>query len=267
MILHNDEKHSLTEKKQEPGCSGYCARCDAIHSLSSQSARGRARELIRMLEAKQSIELQPGTRRDQRFSTAPLFGKQRGKMFGVLECLDQRGKKSWLYAFSGQFNGHWSVAGWAPPLFDLDTFSAVHDPVERQIKALGEELRNAPAASDRHRSIVERRRRISRQLMADIHDLYRLQNFSGAFATLHQAFILPGRKPTGTGDCCAPKLLQLAAASDLLPLSLAEFYFGRSNRSGSRKHGCFYSPCSDKCQPLLGFLLCGIEQRRRTFAN
>jgi hypothetical protein len=184
-------------------------------------------------------------------------------MFGVLQCLDHRGKIAWLYAFSGQFNGQWLVDGWAPPLFDLETFRQLHDPVEKQIKALGEELLSAPAASDQQRSIASRRRQLSRQLMTDIHDLYRLQNFSGALATLDQAFILPGRKPTGTGDCCAPKLLQLAAASDLLPLSLAEFYFGRSNRSGSREHGCFYSPCSDKCQPLLGFLLCGIEQREK----
>ena len=267
MILHNDEKQRLTGKKHEPGCSGYCARCGASHYLSSKSARGKAMELIRTLETEQSIELQSGTSRDQSFSTAPLFGEQRGKMFGVLECLDQRGKKSWLYAFSGQFNGHWFVDGWAPPLFNLEAFRQVHDPVEKQIKALGEELQRSPAASERHRSIAHRRRRISRQLMADIHDLYRLQNFAGASATLHQAFLLPGRKPTGTGDCCAPKLLQLAAASDLLPLSLAEFYFGRSNRSGSREHGRFYSPCSDKCRPLLGFLLCGIEQRRRTIAT
>ena len=267
MILQNDEKQRLTGKKQEPGSFGYCARCDTIHYLSSKSARAKALELIRTLETRQSIEFQPGTSRDQRFSTASLFGEQRGKMFGVLECLDQRGKTSWLYAFSGQFNGHWFVDGWAPPLFCLEAFRQAHDPLEKQIKALGEELRRFPAASDRHRALAGRRRRISRQLMADIHDLYRLQNFSGAFATLHQACILPGRKPTGTGDCCAPKLLQLAAASGLLPLSLAEFYFGRSNRSGSREHGRFYSPCSDKCQPLLGFLLCGIEQRRRTIAN
>ena len=267
MVPHNDEKQRMTGKNQESGCSGYCRRCDTIHDLSSQSARGKARELIRMLEAKQSIDLRASSCKDPRFSTAPLFGEQRGKMFGVLECLDQHGKRSWLYAFSGQFNGQWFVDGWAPPLFNLDAFRKVHDPVEKQIKALGEELQSFPAASESHRSIARRRRQISRQLMADIHDLYRLQNFTGASATLHQAFILPGRKPTGTGDCCAPKLLRLAAASDLLPLSLAEFYFGRSNRSDSREHGCFYSPCSDKCRPLLGFLLCGIEQRKRNVAN
>ena len=267
MVPHNDEKGRMTGKMHEPGCSGYCARCETIHHLSSQSASGKARELIEMFEAKQSIDFKAGTRQDPLFSTAPLFGEQRGKMFGVLECLDRRGKKTWLYAFSGQFNGQWFVDGWAPPLFNLASFKQLHDPVEKQIKALGEELQSFPAASERHHSIARRRRQLSRQLMADIHDLYRLQNVTGASATLHQAFILPGRKPTGTGDCCAPKLLRLAAASDLLPLSLAEFYFGRSNRSGSREHGYFYSPCSDKCQPLLGFLLCGIEERKKNVAN
>ena len=121
----------------------------------------------------------------------------------------------------------------------MEAFRQLHDPVEKQIKALGEELQISLPASDRHRLIVRRRRQLSRQLMADIHDLYQLQNFAGEYATLHQAFTLPGRKPTGTGDCCAPKLLHLAAVSDLLPLSLSEFYFGRDNRSRHQKTWTF----------------------------
>jgi hypothetical protein len=266
MVVLNDEKHLTASKKQQQSCSGYCTRCSTVHSLPSASAREKGKELIRQLEERKSIE-QDDTDQDPRLSTEPLFGEQRGKMFGVLECLDQNGKKSWLYAFSGQFNGLWVVDGWAPPLFDLSTFEMVHDPVEKRIKALGKEMQRVPAGSDHHLSLISHRRQLSRQLMIDLHDLYRLQNFTGDTATLHQAFIQPGGKPTGTGDCCAPKLLQLAAASELFPLSLAEFFFGRSNRSGTREHGCFYSPCSDKCQPLLGFLLCGIEGRIGAFVN
>ena len=65
--------------------------------------------------------------------------------------------------------------------------------------------------------------------------------------------------PTGTGECCAPKLLHHAATHGLTPLGLAEFYVGRTNRSGTRRHGEFYAPCAEKCAPILGFLLCGVE--------
>jgi hypothetical protein len=257
----------MTTKKQDLSCSGYCNRCGAVHRLSAKPARKKAMELLELLEREQSIGFFTCSGEDQRFSTTPLFGKQRGKMFGVLECLDQCGSRSWLYAFSGQFNGEWLVDGWAPPLFDLQAFRQINDPVEKQIKTLGEKLRGLPAGSREHISAARRRRQLSRQLMTDIHDLYQLQNFTGERATLHEASILQGGKPSGTGDCCAPKLLHLAAINGLQPLSLAEFYFGRSNRSGTRKHGRFYAPCSDKCQPLLGFLLCGCKSGEDTVVN
>lgn len=267
MVVLNDEKHLTATKKQEHYCRGYCTRCCTVHALPSAGAREKGRELIYHLEERKSIDRCSGTPWDPRLATDHLFGEQRGKMFGVLECLDRNGRKSWLFAFSGQFNGLWAVKGWAPPLFNLPAFKKVHDPVEKRIKALGKEMLSVPAGSDHHLFLLSQRRQLSRQLMIDIHDLYHLQNFTGDTATLHEAFIQPGGKPTGTGDCCAPKLLQLAAASELLPLSLAEFFFGRSNRSGTREHGRFYPPCSDKCQPLLGFLLCGIEERIGTFVN
>ncbi len=267
MVVLNDEKQLTASKKQAQHCRGYCTRCSTVHSLPSADAQERGRELIHQLEESKSIDRCSDTHGDPRLSTDHLFGEQRGKMFGVLECLDRNGRKSWLYAFSGQFNGLWAVKGWAPPLFDLPRFKKVHDPVEKRIKALGQEMQGVSAGSHHHLYLLSQRRQLSRQLMSDIHDLYHLRNFSGATATLHEAFIEPGGKPTGTGDCCAPKLLQAAAAAELLPLSLAEFFFGRSNRSGTREHGYFYPPCSDKCQPLLGYLLCGIEERIENFVN
>ncbi|MFZ1986822.1 MAG: hypothetical protein WAU91_20595, partial [Desulfatitalea sp.] len=62
------------------------------------------------------------------------------------------------------------------------------------------------------------------------------------------------------GDCCAPKLLNAAAKQKLAPKSLAEIFWGRTNRSGTRQQGIFYTACPEKCQPILGFMLCGIER-------
>ncbi|MFM7425809.1 MAG: RluA family pseudouridine synthase, partial [Elainella sp.] len=62
--------------------------------------------------------------------------------------------------------------------------------------------------------------------------------------------------PTGTGDCCAPKLLHWAALNGWKPLTLAEFWWGRPEPG--RIVGEFYAACEERCQPLLGFLLSGL---------
>ena len=110
------------------------------------------------------------------------------------------------------------------------------------------------------KNLLRERRKHSRTLMIELHALYRLHNFSGRTASLAEIFSHNQGIPTGTGDCCAPKLFNYAAAHNLLPLALSEFYWGRENKSGSKKHGSFYTPCKEKCAPLLGFLLCGLEE-------
>ena len=93
--------------------------------------------------------------------------------------------------------------------------------------------------------------------MKDIHSLYSLTNFRGETKKLSQLSL--NNLPTGIGDCCAPKLLCHAAKNDLVPISMAEFFVGKENRSGTKIHGQFYPACEEKCQPLMGFLLCGLE--------
>lgn len=254
-------------KKSRLDSFGYCRTCGVTHTLPSDGARKKSAGLIRVLEEQKSIGFLNGANQNPLLSTTPLFEEPRGKMFGVLECLDHTGATVWLYAFSGQFNGQCNVEGWAPSIFDLNRFGAVHDPGERRIKALGRRLAQTTGGSEKYADLIRQRKQLSRRLMTDIHELYQLQNCAGEQATLHQACILNGGKPTGMGDCCAPKLLNWAAVRNLLPLSLAEFYFGKTNRSNSKIHGTFYAPCKEKCQPLLGFLLCGIEQRKQNFVN
>ncbi|MEJ2057399.1 MAG: hypothetical protein P8X39_06135 [Desulfofustis sp.] len=193
-------------------------------------------------------------------SIGPLFGDQRGKMFGVLHCLDTRAKSLYLYAFSGQFNGRWLVPGWVPPLFDVAQFQQLNNPIEKNIKELGREIASSPNGSVKEKMIIERKE-LSRSLMRRIHDLYRLHNFRGERRSLEQVIGLDKNLPTGVGDCCAPKLLNFAATKKYTPVSLSEFYFGKANSSGTRQHMTFYQPCSEKCQPLLGFLLCGIGEK------
>jgi len=245
---------------QAPAGRGYCRACGREHLLHGNGAQRHGLELMEFLRTRRSLDLgAAATETDPRLSTAWLYGEARGKMFGVLECLAADGSTRILRAFSGQYNGLWEIVGWAPPLFDHRQLAAISAATEQEIKRLGVALANAGDPGQR-RTLQRRRRQLSQDLMRRIHDLYRLTNFHGREASLAAACGTTAIA-TGTGDCCAPKLLNLAARSNLVPLGMAEFFWGRSNRSGTREEGRFYPACVEKCAPILGFMLCGLEAR------
>lgn len=66
--------------------------------------------------------------------------------------------------------------------------------------------------------------------------------------------------PAGSGDCCAPKLLQYAFAHGLKPLCLAEFWWGKPPKTEIRHHLHFYPPCRGKCLPILRWMLPNSEE-------
>jgi len=65
--------------------------------------------------------------------------------------------------------------------------------------------------------------------------------------------------PAGSGECCAPKLLQYAFAHNLKPISIAEFWYGESPKGEIRNHLNFYPACNGKCKPILDFMLRGLS--------
>ena len=68
-----------------------------------------------------------------------------------------------------------------------------------------------------------------------------------------------GLPPAGAGECAAPKLLQHAYLNGLKPLAMAEFWVGRSPKEEIRHDGHFYPSCKAKCEPILGWMLQGLN--------
>ncbi|MEP0912979.1 RluA family pseudouridine synthase [Leptolyngbya sp. GB1-A1] len=99
----------------------------------------------------------------------------------------------------------------------------------------------------------------SRNLQAQLYTAYYLTNFAGKTVSLN-SLMSQGYLPTGTGDCCAPKLLHYAATHDLKPIALAEFWWGEPSADGDKVQGQFYGACAERCQPIMGFLLSGLSQ-------
>lgn len=65
--------------------------------------------------------------------------------------------------------------------------------------------------------------------------------------------------PSGAGECAAPKLLQYAYLNHYRPICMAEFWWGASPKSIVRSHGHFYPACKSKCEPILNFMLRGLD--------
>ena len=65
--------------------------------------------------------------------------------------------------------------------------------------------------------------------------------------------------PSGTGECCEPKLLQYAFTHSMRPVEMAMFWWGEPPKTEIRQHGQFYPACNGKCKPLLTWMLKGMN--------
>ncbi len=116
----------------------------------------------------------------------------------------------------------------------------------------------------RLRPLEERisRLRQERKLRSDalqrwLFDRFEMQNAQGEHRTLADIFrqTPQGVPPAGSGECCAPKLLQYAYRHNLRPIIIGEFWQGHSPRMEIRHHGHFYPACRGKCKPILEWML------------
>ena len=108
--------------------------------------------------------------------------------------------------------------------------------------------------------LKRKRQKMSEDLQEWLFRQYVVYNALGERMSIHDIFREKGLvPPAGTGECAAPKLLQYAYAHGLTPLSMGEFWYGKSPSDEIRKSGNFYPSCSGKCGPLLGFMTKGLE--------
>lgn len=109
--------------------------------------------------------------------------------------------------------------------------------------------------------LKEERRQRSEALQQWLFEQYVVQNARGEIRTISRIFAdergtMP---PAATGECAAPKLLQYAFIHKITPVAMAEFWWGASPVGEVRRHGQFYPACHSKCEPLLNFMLQGLE--------
>ena len=166
-----------------------------------------------------------------------------GKMFGVL--IANKGEiVTCFQAFSAMLDGRYEHPGFVPPVY---------------------QPKSMPIGNNREQSY-----RLQRLLFTQ----YYFTNIHGEHANLLEIFsnekpifsiedwfnnkpknrieVMP---PSGAGECCAPKLLQYALSNGWHPLALTEFWIGATQKNELHQEGCFYTPCSGRCMPILRWML------------
>ncbi len=200
-----------------------------------------------------------------------------GKMLGVLVCRRADGQLGFLAAYSGLLAGRNDWDYFVPPVFDAQQPDGHFKTTERAISAINAEVRMLteqaatllPGEKERLLALKRQRKLMSEELQLWLFRQYRVLNARGevkdlvdiwrdfhSSEKLRAKFPLP---PGGTGDCCAPKLLQYAYRQHLRPLCIAEFWQGASPKGEIRHHGQFYPACRGKCKPVLTWMLQGLE--------
>lgn len=196
--------------------------------------------LVAVEEVKQEIErIQP----------------KEGKMFGVLvvEGMTQGDGSpvSFLAAYSGLLEGRNDWDFFVPPVYDAQQPDGYFKQKEREIMASVDHKEMSQALQlwlfRQYRMLNAR---------GEEKDLVEIWQDYHSSPRIREKYPLP---PGGTGDCCAPKLLQYAYQHDLKPVCMAEFWWGPSPKSEVRHHGQFYPACSGKCKPVLAWMLQGLD--------
>jgi len=178
-----------------------------------------------------------------------------GKMFGVLVVESAEGL-AFLAAYSGLLAGRNDWPYFVPPVYDAQQPDGHFKTTEREISLT---TRLSPLTS----------KQMSQELQTWLFHQYQLLNARGEVKDLvdiwqeyysrpklRQRYPLP---PGGTGDCCAPKLLQYAYQHYLHPVCMAEFWWGQSTKEELRQHLNYYPACRGKCMPILTWMLQGLD--------
>ncbi|MBR1933865.1 MAG: RluA family pseudouridine synthase [Prevotella sp.] len=191
-----------------------------------------------------------------------------------------RGPLGFLAAYSGLLAGRNDWEYFVPPVFDAQQPEGHFKQTERVISEINAQVADLAAMEapplQQIEELKRQRKQLSEELQAWLFRQYLMVNAQGERKDLigiwrdyHQSekirrqYPLP---PGGSGDCCAPKLLQYAFLHGLRPLAIAEFWMGESPRGEVRHDGQYYPACRGKCLPILTFMLQGVVDCREGIA-
>ncbi len=137
---------------------------------------------------------------------------------------------------------------------------------EERVAAVKSELQ---PLEDAITALKHRRHEMSDQLQRWLFAQFQMLNSRGERRNLLEIFASTPQQipPSGSGECCEPRLLQYAFAHGLSPRSIAMFWWGESPKDVVRHAGHYYPACGGKCKPILEWMLDGMTLRRGPIAT
>jgi tRNA pseudouridine32 synthase/23S rRNA pseudouridine746 synthase len=179
----------------------------------------------------------------------------RGKMFGVL-VVEYKGSLAYLAAYSWLLAGRNDWDFFVPPVYDAQQPDGHFKTTEREISqtsAISHQT-SKKMSQDLQMWLFHQYQFLNAR--GEVRDLVDIWQDYYARPKLREKYPLP---PGGTGDCCAPKLLQYAYQQGLHPVCMAEFWWGATTKTELRQHLNYYPACRGKCKPVLTWMLQGLE--------
>lgn len=266
IITHRSTPHLWPILSRSMAAHGYCRACSITHSLpTTNEAREIALSLMHSLQ--HSSDADSVIRRKSTIDTVV----QKGKMIGVLLCKDDTNSIITLKAFAGASFGRWYVPGWCPVVggentspTDLSEYVQIQEKTNKlaiQQKFVKEKIQSSTPSADLFTELAEitsERKLLAVEALSVMRKHQYVVNFRGQRSLLQDIFVCgSGRRkiPSGVGDCATTKLLAEAGRRNLRPYSIAEIFVGDA---ATKNNGLFYDACKERCEPVLGFMLCGL---------
>ena len=231
-----------------------------------ESARHYCQKLISLIDE--------GNVKLKQISRESIERKGQGLMIGSLVCWEKSddfsGRRVVLYAVSGNSkilevsenetleNLFKEKSVFVPSIVLPDEIDDALKQNDKKIHELTDEINELPLVSPQRKQLISERTSLTDASLKNVFSLYDFTRYDGKKISLNQIIKNHSNRlpPTGTGDCCAPKLLSYAFAHGLEPASMDEVYYGRN--TAHKTNGISYSPCDERCGYILPSIL-GLE--------
>lgn len=234
--------------------------------FSQESAHHYCQLLISQINSNQIAMEQVSRESEER--------KNQGVMVGVLVCwnpVEQKrillacvsgNAKKLYYNLSINQNLIKNPFIFVPPIVSQKEINEALSEYDKEIHELTDRINrladkeNAGDAAQTERIILcKKRTSLTDISLKRVFNLYSFTDINKRKISLNQIINDNHGKlvPTGTGDCCAPKLLDYAFSNGLKPISMDEVFLG--NDTKNKINGKSYEPCDERCGILLPYML------------
>lgn len=225
-----------------------------------ESARHYCQKLISQIENGEVVLKQVGRESFER--------KDQGVMIGSLVCWDKiKKQRVILYSVSGNnkqlipVNQNNLSDIFVPSIVSSELIDLALKENDKEIHELTDEINKLTLVnknSAERYQLIKKRTSLTDASLKKVFSLYSFTRYDKKKISLDE--IIKNHKgqlpPTGTGDCCAPKLLNYAFEKDYEIISMDEVYYGRDMKN--KKNGTSYAPCDERCGYILPSIL-GLE--------